>query len=217
MSNSTAKILQESGKNTPDVFALNTRAQPYDFSFGLNGLFDKQVRSTSFNEVSGTEYKQSSNHVSLHWLGQTDTNATSVSERNSQCNEYPDRASKLEKRVREFFSLGKNWDGDGANEIHENAIYASLNFLGEARHKLVGKEPSSAAPSPDGEVVLYWYGLNGYAEVNFDCAGNLTLCLVDEADEVQVIEKDAEDISGAGWICGSDLWLALSEFLDSKL
>ena len=216
-SDSTAEIRRESGIDFLDVFARNTRAQPYGFSFGLNGLFDKQVRSTSINETSGTEYKQSSSHVSLQWLGQTDASASSMSENNSQSNEYPDRGSRLEKRVREFFSLGKNWDGDGAEEIPKNAIYASLNFLGELRHRLVGKEPSSAAPGPDGEIVLYWYGLNGYAEVNFDGSGNLSLCLVDEANEVQVIERDAEGISGTGWICGSDFWLILSDFLDSKL
>ena len=144
-------------------------------------------------------------------------NVTSAWEQNFQSNEYPDRVSRLEKRIKEFFSLGKNWDGDGAEEIPENAIYASLNFLGELRYQLAGKEPSSAAPSPDGEIVLYWYGFNGYAEVNFDGSGNVTLCLVDEANEVQVIERDAEDISRTGWTCGSDFWLALSEFLDSKL
>ena len=217
MSNGTAEIRRESGINFLDVFTLSSRTRSYGFSCGLNGLFDKRIHYTSINEASETEYKQSSNHVSLHWLGHTDVNVTSVSEHDSQSTEYPDRVSRLEKRVRGFFSLGKNWDGDGAEEIPENAIYASLNFLGELRHQLAGKEPSSAAPSADGEIVLYWYGVNGYAEVNFDGAGNLSLCLVDEANEVQVIESDAEDISGTGWICGSDFWLALSEFLDSKL
>ncbi len=122
-----------------------------------------------------------------------------------------DRKSKIDARIQEFFSYGKNWDGDGAREIPSSAIYQALNFLNKFRSRFFGKEPSSVAPSPDGEIVLYWCNLAGYAEINFNGNGKLSMCFDFESDEMQLIEEDFQTTDNN--FNTSRIWQALSNFL----
>ncbi len=125
-------------------------------------------------------------------------------------NDEHGRKSKIDARIQEFFSYGKNWDGDGAKEIPSSAIYQSLNFLNKFRSRFFGKEPTSAAPSPDGEVVLYWYNFAGYAEINFNGNRKLSMCCDYESDEIQLIEEDFETVVNSDT---SQVWKVLSNFL----
>ena len=146
-------------------------------------------------------------------LGRTEPNETAETIARHRANKYPDRAYGLEVRLKEFLSYSDDWDGDGAKEIPSNAVIASLNFLDEVRRRFAGKEPSSAAPSPDGEIVLYWHSPAGYAEVNFFGSGKLSICWSYDSNEIQLIEED--DVSTVD-LCKSRVWKTLSEFLDQR-
>ena len=118
--------------------------------------------------------------------------------------------SKLEERIRNFFSCGKDWDGDGAMEIPHSAIYQALNFLDQWRSRFYWKEPLSAAPSPDGEIVLYWCNLSEYAEINFGGNGKLSMCWSSDNGEIQMVEEEFDCMTN---IDGSRIWKELSNFL----
>lgn len=120
---------------------------------------------------------------------------------------------ELKEKIVSFSSLGQNWDGDGAEEIPESAIEASLKFLEVVYQFLNGSEPTSVAPSPDGEVVLYWDCCNGYAEVNFDGTGAVTLCWKEEIEDMQLIEEDVKSFCEVDWIDRSLVWRKLYPFL----
>ena len=156
--------------------------------------------------------RQYANHnVTLRLLGRTEPNATAAPESRSLTNQYPDdRASILESRIKTFLSYREDWDGDGAKKIPMPAIYASLNFLNEFGRRFSGKEPRSAAPSPNGEIVLYWYGPTGYAEVNFDSEGKMSMCWSEGVNEMNLIEEDRENVVESD--C-STIWETLSEVL----
>ncbi len=126
--------------------------------------------------------------------GLIDYNSTTIRNVHLWSNYEHDRKSRIDARIQEFFSYGEDWDGDGAKEIPLLAIYQSLKFLGEFRSRFFGKEPSGVAASPDGEVVLYWYYLAGYAEINFDGNDKLSMCYGFDNDEMQMIEEDFQAI-----------------------
>ena len=127
--------------------------------------------------------------------------------------EYPDHTTALESRIQEFISYSQGWDGDEAKEIPAGAVYDSLNFLNEVKIRLGYKEPNSAAPSSDGEIVLYWHSPYGYAEVNFVGNGYLTLCWGEDGDDNEVIEEKFEVKFDPDQ---SHIWKVLSNFLDNK-
>jgi len=139
-----------------------------------------------------------------------ESNGTAAPNARPWSNYYTDRASKLDSRVREFISYAEDWDGDGAEAIPMQAIYSTLNFLDEFRNRFIGWEPTSVAPSPDGEVVVYWHGLSGYAEINFDGDGGLSMCWSSNDDEIQLVKDEAQDASNPD---ASQVWETLSEFL----
>jgi len=151
--------------------------------------------------------------ANLRRLGRTNSNETAEPEARQLSNEYTDWVSRIEGRVREFASLSADWDGDGAKEIPLAAVYASLNFIDEVKHRHVGKEPRSAAPSPDGEIALYWHSTSGYAEINFDGEGKHSLCWGDDNDEIEMIEEDGDSVAETG---KSRVWDALSNFLEEN-
>lgn len=162
-------------------------------------------------EVAFAGIEHALERAELRQVGRTEANETAEPDARHWANEYPDRSTGIEERIRGFSLCSENWDGDGAKEIPQVAIYASLNFLDVVRHKFAGREPNSAAPSPDGEVVLYWHSPNGYAEVNFSGDGKLSMCWTDASNEIQLIEEDDESTVEP---CKDRVWKALSEFLD---
>ena len=124
-----------------------------------------------------------------------------------------DHYLELKGKIMSFNSLVQNGDGDGAEEIPESAIVASLKFL-----ELVGQfsqriEPADAAPSPDGKIAFYWSYDNKYAEVSFDGAGTVTLCWKEGDDEMQLIEENDKIIFEDDWIDKSVVWKKLYPFL----
>ena len=160
--------------------------------------------------VEIADFQHAMNRALLRELGRAESNATATPEARLQSNHYPDEFSALEGRIREFFSYGEDWDGDGAKEIPPKAIYSSLNFLAEFRCRFSGGEPLSAAPSPDGEIALYWHSPTGYAEVNFDGSGKLSMCWSADDEEFQFIE---EEVKSGAEPDSSQVWATLSKFL----
>ncbi len=159
------------------------------------------------------DYQQASNRAMLPWTGRTEPNATAGPERCWVSGQYfDDHESALDSRIKSFLSYSEDWDGDGAREISPPTVYAALNFLDEFRWRFFGKEPCGAAPSPDGEIVVYWHGPEGYAEVNFDSEGNISMCWRAGKDEMNLIEPDEEIGAELG---KSAIWSTLSEFLTS--
>ena len=127
-----------------------------------------------------------------------------------------DHHLNLKKSITSFKSLGQNWDGDGAAEIPESAVKASLKFLELVNEFMRGTELASVAPSPDGEVVFYWNQSNGYAEVNFDSTGTVTLCWKVEDEEMQLIEECDKIFFEDDWIYKSVVWKKLCSFLSRE-
>ena len=164
----------------------------------------------SYENIEIADLQHAENRALLRWLGRTESNATAAPEVRQLSNHYPDEFSALEGRVRGFLSYGKNWDGEDAKEIPQAAVYSSLNFLAELRGHFSGLEPRSAAPSPDGEIVLYWHNPTGYAEINFDGSGKLSMCWSIGDEELRSIEENVE--SGAEHDA-SRVWDILKEFL----
>ena len=127
----------------------------------------------------------------------------------SQPDRDRDRILELKERIEKFSSYGEDWDGDGAREIPDKAVQDALRFLDAFTHRSGAKEPCAAAPGPDGEVVLYWHDSAGYAEVNFDGNGRLTMCWCNDANEMDAIEADAKSIAESDT---NSVWDILSEF-----
>ena len=129
------------------------------------------------------------------------------------------RQSGLEARVRSFRLLDDNWDGDNACNIPNAAIREALMFLKEFRQQFSGRNPDGAAPSPDGEIVLYWHGPSGYAEISFNGSGLASMCRIDNTDHnagqsevVEMIEEKTEDIFRSGSVRPGRIKTALVEF-----
>ncbi|RWD45168.1 MAG: hypothetical protein EOS25_13325 [Mesorhizobium sp.] len=101
--------------------------------------------------------------------------------------------SKLDRKVISYLSLSNDWDGDGAAAIPVDAIYRALNYLGEIRNLYGASEPTGAAPSPDGEVMLFWKNDDAYAELNFDKDGRCTLCYSTKPSDIETIDDAGED------------------------
>ena len=116
----------------------------------------------------------------------------------------------LKVRAREFTSFSDDWDGDGAKKIPTLAVLNSINFLNILENEFEGQQPNSIAPSPDGEVMIYWHrrGQVDYLEVNFDGAGTITLCFTDDNDKITLVEEDYGD-----QIIYSDVWSTLNDKL----
>ena len=133
---------------------------------------------------------------------------------NRSSSEYRANFTGLETRIRKFISYSRGWDGVDAKEIPKDAVVDSLNFLDHVKNRADYAQPDSAAPSPDGEIVLYWHRNNGYAEVNFAGNCSMTVCWGENGDDNEVIEEGFDvdfqpDQSRA--------WEALSDFLNNKL
>jgi len=219
MTNSTAKLDARTSFDLNDILtAGEANTSLYDFSASSQeepeyGLFERP-RHTAPLRPRLAEIQHAANRSLFRHLGRVDSRGTAEPEAFRLTNEYRDNASRLESRIKEFLSYTEGWDGDNAEEIPMNAIYSSLNFLNELTLHHSGKEPRSAAPSPDGEVVFYWHGSQGYAEVNFDGTGSLTMCWGDETTDMEVIEEDDENITESS---KGRVWTALSTFLQEKL
>lgn len=147
------------------------------------------------------------------FLGEIDSSGTAEPEAVDKSNQYQDFSSRLDSRIREYLSFTHDWDGSGASEIPLDAIYASLNFVDQIRNVEGGREPKSAAPSPDGEVVLYWHRPSGYAEVNFDGSGNVSLCWGGGDDDMEFLEEGYENFEVPK---ESRVWSTLLDFLDQE-
>lgn len=123
---------------------------------------------------------------------------------------YLVRITKLENRIKKFLSFEDNWDGDGATRISERAVYSALDFLDVLKHTRPGRVPDSAAPSPDGEIVIYWHNPNSYVEVNFDGTPLLSLCWGDDKTEIELVEDDHGNLSDQ---VDGQVWRTLESFL----
>ena len=112
------------------------------------------------------------------------------------------------------YTAFRGWDGDDAEAIPESAVVDSCRFLDHVKHCADFKEPDSAAPSPHGEIVVYWHSAKGYAEVNFAGNGSITFCWGETGDDNDVIEETYDaDFQPAR----SRVWNVLSDFLNNKL
>ncbi len=220
MSDSTSELRTRRTFYITDV--LKSVADLHDSEYPATNQFrnEEQIadvwHSPRRNEyLSFSDYQHAAYRAQLRELGRAEPNATAEPESRLRLNQYTeDHASRLECRIREFLSFGEDWDGDGAREIPFAAIYASLNFLDEFRRRFCGSEPRSAAPSADGEIAVYWHGPTGYAEVNFDGTGRISMCRGDDSDEIELIEEELESFAE---IDTSGIWAALSEFLGQHL
>ena len=200
----------------PDVLkraeALPVRSgSTTDWFYRHDDVLDDWGRRRTAPKIAVTDVEHAWRRAGFRRIGRTRANETAEPDARHWANEYPDRSTGIEERIRKFSLCSENWDGDGAKEIPLMAIIASLNFLDDVRHKFTGRDPNSAAPSPDGEVVLYWHGPNGYAEVNFGGDGKLSICWADASNEIQLIEEDDESTVQP---CKGRVWKALSDFLD---
>lgn len=161
--------------------------QLYDFLSASNSGIPSAFQSPSANEdnVLSSPYdtindekprpyvaptEQALRRRSLRKLMTVSQNVTSEPQSSAFSNQFSGAHAALESRVRKFLSLAEDWDGDGARAIPVEAVYKCLNFLDEMKNWR-SKTPNSVAPSPDGEVLLYWHGPTGYAEANFDSSG----------------------------------------------
>jgi hypothetical protein len=115
--------------------------------------------------VAPTE--QALRRKAMRTLKTASQNVTSKPQLSAFSNQVSGAHAALDHRVRKFLSLDEDWDGDGARAIPEKAVYKCLNFLNDVKN-WQSKSPNSVAPSPDGEILLYWHGPMGYAEANFD-------------------------------------------------
>ena len=112
-------------------------------------------------------------------------------------------------RIGTFSGLGDDWDGDGAKAIPDAAVQAATDSLKEFSGRGAGPKPTGIAPSPDGEVVIYWRSSTGYAEINF---GNhtLTICQKERNDSMRLVSEDMESASNPDT---SEVWKSLTEFM----
>lgn len=216
MSDSTSELQTRRSISLADV--LKRAADLHDNEYSAPNWFRNAEEnpnawrsSLAAEHYTIAEYQHAVNRALLRNLGRTEPNATAAPDARLSSNQYfEDRASRLESRIREFLSYSEDWDGDGAGEIPLPAIYASLNFLDEFRRRFPGSEPRSAAPSPDGEIAMYWHNPAGYAELNFDGTGRISMCWGDNTDEIELIEEELESVAEADT---SSIWAVLSEFL----
>ncbi len=139
-------------------------------------------------------------------VGRRDTYASTSVDHNLQNVKF----DRQECRIKEFASFEDDWDGDGAKRIPMEAIYAALKFLTDLRQRFPGKDPTGIAPSPDGEVFFYWMNRAGYAEINFEGDGNISLCWEDEDGETQIMESRRDEIPK---LDQDPIWKFLSDFL----
>lgn len=216
MSDSTSELQIRRSFSVSDVLKRATDLYENEYS-ALNlaraeeRLPDAWGAAGAIEHYKIAECQHAKNRALLRRLGRTEPNATAAPEARSRSNEYPEaHESRLESRIREFLSYSDDWDGDGAGEIPLPAIYESLNFLDEFRRRFPGNEPRSAAPSPDGEIAVYWHKPSGYAELNFDGTGRISMCWGYDTDEIELIE---EALEGIGEADSSTIWETLSEFL----
>lgn len=108
-------------------------------------------------------------------------------------------SNALESRLASFLSLLDDWDGEGARAIPKEAIFLALNYLREMLNTGY-RLPTQVAPSPDGEVLLYWTTEDKYLELNFSEDGLITMCVHAEDDRVDVVEERSdvkEDVADA--------------------
>lgn len=130
-------------------------------------------------------------------------------------NAKPDQYRELKEKIEGFKSLGRNWDGDGAEEIPESAIETSLKFLKLIYQLPEGNVTMNVAPSPDGEIVFYWNCNDFYAEINFGGTEKAIFCWKKEDEEMQLIEEDSDAMfkPKVGWIDKSLVWEKLHSLL----
>ena len=172
-----------SGSQTTQPILNNT------FMESLEPLMNGQNVS---DRTSGSQTTQPILNKTIRKKSLADWNSTAIQDNPLWLDYNHDRKSMLNARIWHFSSYQKNWDGDGATEIPLSAIYQSLNFLNTFRRYFAEKEPSSAAASPDGEIVLYWCNPIGYAEINFNGNEKLSMCWGYGSDEIELIEEDFE-------------------------
>lgn len=219
MTDSTANLKPWSKLDLNDVLTSQEASTPL-YNSTLEWLRKREAEATELPEYTRhvrpvvAEFQHALNRALFRQLGRADSTGTAEPESYSHTNEYRDNASRLESRIKEFLTYTAGWDGDDAEEIPLDAIYSSLNFLNEVNLHFSGKEPKSAAPSPDGEVVLYWHSPHGYAEVNFDGTGSVSMCWGDPTTEMELIEEEDENIAEFG---EGRVWKTLSGFLQDKL
>lgn len=216
MSDSTSELQLRRSLSISDVLQKATNLYEKEYSTwnlvqAAERLPDAWGAAGVTEQYKIAECQHAKNRELLRRLGRTEPNATAAPEARLRSNEYPEaRESRLDSRIREFLSYSDDWDGDGAGEIPLRAIYESLNFLDEFRRRFPGNEPRSAAPSPDGEIAVYWHKPTGYAELNFDGTGRISMCWGYDTDEIELIEEELESIGEAD---SSTIWETLSEFL----
>ena len=84
---------------------------------------------------------------------------------------------ELIAEIATYSELTHDWDGDGASEISSKCIDAATSFVSSLNMDYADIE---VAPSPEGEIVVYWRDDDDvYIEVNFNAEG---LCDVQHVD-----------------------------------
>ena len=163
--------------------------------FSAMSFSNSHLVSAGYPRATG-DARSTSNDVSIGLLGHNSSYVRS-------------KSGGLQSAIISYLSLTDDWDGDGAYEIPQDAIYAALNYLDELAQVDL-ESPSGVAPSPDGEVVLFWKDESGYAEINFGLGGQLTLCLENSPGNMQLIDENPDEYQTA---VEGKVFRAISDYL----
>lgn len=76
--------------------------------------------------------------------------------------------------LRRLADLKDNWDGDNAKGISLITYLAAFHFLKDLNQEAMSLV-TKVAPSPEGEILVYWRLDDIYVELNFDIYGKYDL------------------------------------------
>lgn len=149
--------------------------------------------------------------ILLQGLLLQDNSETAESWLSCRSSEFERELSELERQVEVFLNYQEDWDEEGAARIPSDAVSSALRFLDVLRRQRPGRAPSGAAPSPDGEIVIYWHSPSNYVEVNFDGTEKLVLGWRSDSTEVNLVEDEEGDTSDQG---KGRVWAELTSLLE---
>jgi hypothetical protein len=95
------------------------------------------------------------------------------------------KRNSLENKVLKFLGHRVDWDGEEADPIPEAAVFQALNYIDMAEGAFMSSIPTGVAPSPDGEIVIFWSTQQAYIELNFDGSNQCVVCYRFDQNEMQ--------------------------------
>ena len=123
---------------------------------------------------------------------------------------------RLKTKAREFSSFTDRWDGDNAKRIPTISVLNAINFINVLENEFEGPRPTGIAPSPDGEVMIYWHneGRHDYVEVNFDGNGSILLCTANDKNEISQSDVTLVEENYGDSLMYGDVWSTLNDKLN---